>query len=236
MAETLLLLPGMMSDARVFSDQILTFTRERAVQLAPVWQGGSVASMARELLEGAPKQFALVGHGLGGVIAMDVLRQAPERVSRVAFMSCTPLAETPQEAAAREPRIVSAQAGQLEKAVREEFPSASFAPGPMRAQAMNMAVNMASEIGPELFVRQSRALQRRPDQQKILRQLRAPALVLCGAHDTLTPLRRHEFMSELIPNATLEVIEDAGHLPLLEAPEAVTEALRKWLAAPFRLT
>ena len=235
MAETLLLLAGMMCDARVFSDQILGFDDLCAVQLVPVWNDGSVTAMARGVLEGAPQRFALAGHGLGGLVALDILRQAPGRVTRVALMGCTPLAETPQEAAAREPRIVAAQAGQLERALREEFPTGCFAPGPDRALMQDAMVEMGLRLGPEVFVRQSRALQRRPDQQKVLRQLRAPALVICGAHDTLTPPRRHEFMAGLIPHATLEVIGEAGHMPLLETPEAVTEALRRWMSAPFRL-
>lgn len=236
MAETLVLLPGMMCDARVWSEQILAFNGERSVLLARLSDGGSVAAMARQVLDGAPKHFALAGHGLGAVIAMEIMRQAPERVTRAALMSCTPLAETPPEAAAREARIVSAQAGSILRAMLEEFPKDILAPGPHRNQVHGEMVEMGRVLGAEMFVRQSRAMQRRPDQQKVLRQFRAPVMVLCGAHDTLTPPRRHEFMSQLIPNATLEVIDQAGHMPLLEAPEAVTAALSRWLGAPLRLT
>jgi pimeloyl-ACP methyl ester carboxylesterase len=95
---------------------------------------------------------------------------------------------------------------------------------------------MGCALGAETFVRQSRAMQRRPDQQKVLRQFRAPAMVICGAHDTLTPPRRHAFLAELIPNARLEIIDDAGHLPPVEAPGAVTGALREWLKMPMRLS
>jgi pimeloyl-ACP methyl ester carboxylesterase len=94
---------------------------------------------------------------------------------------------------------------------------------------------MGRSLGAETFVAQSRAMQRRPDQQKTLRDCRVPALVLCGAHDSVVPVRRHETMAELIPGAVLKVIEDAGHLPPLEQPEATTEALREWLAAPLVL-
>ncbi|MHC0053262.1 alpha/beta fold hydrolase [Actibacterium sp. D379-3] len=235
MAETLLLLPGMMCDARVFSDQILAFNGTRAVQIAALCDAGSIAAMARGVLDGAPERFALAGHGMGAAVAMDVLRQAPDRVTRIALMSCTPLAETPQEAAAREERIVGARAGRLDEAIRAELPGSSLAPGPGRMAVQAALTEMAQTLGPEVFVHQSRAMQRRPDQQKVLRQLRAPVLVLCGAHDTLTPPRRHEFMAELIPNATLSVIDAAGHMPLLEAPDAVTAAMRDWLAAPYRL-
>lgn len=84
-------------------------------------------------------------------------------------------------------------------------------------------------------MRQSRALQRRRDQQKTLRGCKVPALVLCGVHDALCPVKRHTFMAELIPYAELRVIEGAGHLPTLEQPEATTAALRHWLAQPLVL-
>lgn len=222
----------MMCDARVFSDQILAFNSDRAVQIAPVSGASSVAAMAREVLDGAPRRFALAGHGLGAMVAMDMLRQAPERVARIALMSCSPLAETPQDAAAREARIVTMRAGRLLAAMADEVPKTALAPGPQQGMIIETINEMARGQGADVFVRQTRALQRRPDQQKVMRLLRAPALVLCGAHDTIFPPRRHQFMAELIPNAVLEVIDDAGHMPHLETPEAVTAAMRRWLAAP----
>ena len=110
-----------------------------------------------------------------------------------------------------------------------------LAPGPGRISVLNKVFEMAQDLGPEILVRQVRALQRRRDQQPTLRRCKVPALVMCGAHDALTPLKRHAFMAELIPYARLEVIEDAGHLPTLEAPEAVTAVLRAWLKQPFVL-
>ena len=95
--------------------------------------------------------------------------------------------------------------------------------------------DMALTLGAEVFVHQSRALQRRRDQQSTLHRCKVPALVLCGAHDVITPLKRHSFMAELIPHAVLNVIEDAGHLPMLESPEETTHALRAWLRQPFVL-
>jgi pimeloyl-ACP methyl ester carboxylesterase len=96
-------------------------------------------------------------------------------------------------------------------------------------------MDMAEALGPDVFVRQSRALQRRRDQQGTLRKCKVPTLVLCGAHDALCPIKRHTFMAELIPYAQLKVIETAGHLPTLEAPEETTLALRDWLKQPMVL-
>ncbi|RME15747.1 MAG: alpha/beta hydrolase, partial [Alphaproteobacteria bacterium] len=94
---------------------------------------------------------------------------------------------------------------------------------------------MAADLGADTFVRHSRALQRRPDAQKVLRTIRAPALVLCGGHDRLTPVKRHTFMAEMIPHAELAIIEEAGHLLTLEAPEKVNLALRAWMDLPMVL-
>jgi pimeloyl-ACP methyl ester carboxylesterase len=96
-------------------------------------------------------------------------------------------------------------------------------------------MDMALNNGPEVFERQARALQRRRDQQSTLRKCKVPALVLCGEHDGLTPVKRHTFMAELIPYAKLQIIEGAGHLPTLEQPDATTEALRQWMTQPFVL-
>jgi pimeloyl-ACP methyl ester carboxylesterase len=96
-------------------------------------------------------------------------------------------------------------------------------------------MDMAETLGPEVFIRQSRALQRRRDQQAILRKCKVPALVLCGAHDALCPVKRHTFMAELIPYAKLTVLEHAGHLPTLEQPAETTAALRDWMAQPLVL-
>ena len=96
-------------------------------------------------------------------------------------------------------------------------------------------MDMADALGPDVFVRQSRALQRRRDQQATLRQCKVPTLVMCGAHDALCPPKRHEFMAELIPFAELRIFENSGHLPTLEEPDATIAALRDWMAMPLIL-
>lgn len=235
MIEALILLPAMMCDARLWRAQVEAFARERPVMVAPTHLGATVGEVAAQVLDAAPRRFALAGLGLGGVVAMEVLRRAPERVARIALMAAEALAETPQSAAAREAGIVAAKSGRLSDAVRDMPASAALAPGPGRAGIQALVRDMAAGLGAEAFVRQSRLMQRRPDQQRALRQMKAPALILAGAQDTAFPLKRHEFLAELIASAELQVIEAAGHLPPLEAPEAVTGALRRWLQAPYRL-
>lgn len=236
MIEPLVLLPAMMCDGRLWRAQAEALGRERAVTVAPTHLGATVGEVAAQVLDATPRRFALAGLGLGAVVALEVLRRAPERVARIALLAADALAETPQAAAAREEGIVAAKAGRLADVVRAMPGSAALAPGPARPEVQAMVQRMAADLGAEAFVRQSRLMQRRPDQQRALRQLRAPALILAGAHDTAFPPRRHEFLAELVAPAQLEVIADAGHMAPLETPAAVTEAFRRWLAMPFRLT
>jgi len=221
----------MMCDARLFGPQIAELSSDTAVMVAPITRGDRIEEIASGLLDMLPRRFALAGLSMGGIVAMEILRRAPDRVARIALMDTNPLAETPPIAAAREPQIVKARSGKMLEVMREEMKPTYLAPGPYRKEVLDLVMDMAHALGPEVFIRQSRALQRRKDQQATLRKCRVPALVLCGAHDALCPVKRHEFMAELIPNATLRVMEQSGHLPTLEQPDETTFALREWMAA-----
>lgn len=233
MTEPLVLLPGMMCDARLFEHQFHALSLDRAVMVAPVTQGERVEEIASNIVDQLPLRFALAGLSFGGIVAMEVLRRIPDRVSRLCLMDTSPLAETPAEAAAREPLIVRARAGRLEEALKKSMRPEFLAPGPGRAAILSQLYQMGLDLGPEVFLRQSRALQRRRDQQGTLRKCKVPTLVLCGEADTMTPVKRHTFMAELIPDARLEVIAGAGHVPVLEQPEATTRVLRGWLEQPL---
>ena len=203
--------------------------------VAPVTQGERIEEIASGLLDQLPARFALAGLSMGGIVAMELLRRAPDRITRIALMDTNPLAETPPVAAAREPQIVGVRTGRLEQVMRDEMKPHYLAPGPHRAEVLELVMDMALALGADTFVRQSRALQRRRDQQGTLRKCKVPTLVLCGAHDALCPVKRHTFMAELIPYAKLVVLENAGHLPTLETPAETTQALRDWLKQPLIL-
>jgi pimeloyl-ACP methyl ester carboxylesterase len=235
MAEPLVFLPGLMCDARLFGPQIAELSSEFSIMVSPVTRGERIEEIASGLLDELPARFALAGLSMGGIVAMELLRRAPDRVSRLALLDTTPLAETPQAAAAREPQIVKARAGRLHQVIRDEMLPSYLGPGPFRNEISELVLDMADALGPDTFVRQSRALQRRRDQQGTLRKCRAPTLVLCGAHDALCPVKRHTFMAELIHGAELRVLDTAGHLPTLEAPAETTQALRDWMRQPLIL-
>lgn len=232
MREPVVLIPGLLCDYRLYLDQIHGLGRDRAITVAPVTQGERMEEIASDLLMQLPAKFALVGYSFGGGVAMELIRRAPERITRLALISTSPLADTPQQSAEREQYIVKARAGRMEEAVRELMRPDYLAPGPGRLEAMNAYLRMAMDQGPEVLTRQLRALQRRRDQQATLRKIKVPTLVMCGVHDGLTPAKRHEFMAELIPTSRLVLLERAGHLAPMEQPGDVTQELRDWLLQP----
>ena len=235
MREPLLFIPGMMCDARLFQPQIEHFSRTHNVMVACTTEGERIEEIASTILSDAPQKFALAGLSMGGIIAMEILRRAPERVMRICLMDTNPLAETPQSAAGYEPMIVGIKSGRMMDVIRGFLKPEFLAPGPMRPVVLTAVRDMAESLGPEVFLRQIKALQRRRDQQSVLRKAKVPALVVCGAYDGLTPVKRHEFMAELIPYAKLAVLQDAGHLPTLESADQVNALLTEWLRQPYVL-
>ena len=234
MSEPLILIPGLACDARVYFHQIVALSLSRAVTVVPL-QGALVEDMSQFVLAQLPARFALAGQGLGGTVALDVIRRAAERVTRVVLISTDPLGETPATAAAREARIVIARAGKLRQAIAGEVPAGTLFNGPDRAHVLEVVEDMARVLGADAFIAQSRAMQRRPDHQKTLRRWMLPTLVVAGAADSIVPPRRQEFTAELMPKGRFLRIEDAGHLPTMEAPDAVSEAIDAFLEEPLML-
>lgn len=229
MSEPLVLIPGMMCDARLFGPQIAAFSGQRAVHVAPISGHDTVAALADEVLRHAPPAFALAGLSMGGIVAMEVLRRAPERVRRVAFLDTNPKAESDGIKAMRAPQMARARAGELAAVMRDEMKPNYLSDGPRRDDILDLCMEMAQGLGAEVFVRQSEALMSRPDQQQSLRAASVPGLALCGRDDLLCPVHRHELIADLMPDCTLEIIDGAGHLPTLEQPGPTNAALARWL-------
>ena len=227
--EPLVLLPGSMCDARLFAPQVATLGRLRAILVGTLAHDDGVEAMARRVLWDAPARFALAGLSLGGIVAMRVVALAPERVSRLALLDTNHLPEPPEVAAARAELVARALNGRLRAVMRDDLKPRYLADGPNRAATLDLCMRMALDLGAEVFARQSRAISRRPNATEALRSVRVPTLVLCGAEDALCPPARHCAMRDLVPGAELEIIAGAGHLPVLEAPEATNRALNAWL-------
>ncbi|WP_296593368.1 alpha/beta fold hydrolase [Roseibium sp.] len=225
----LVLLPGMMCDARLFGPQIAALSGRVPIHLAPVTAHNSVEALAADILENAPPRFALAGLSMGGIVAMEVVRQAPDRVRRLGLLDTNPRAELDQVKQGREPQIEKVRAGGLREVMRDELKPNYLADGPNRQEVLDLCMEMAVDLGPDVFERQSRALQARPDQQDTLKSVQVPTLILMGEDDRLCPRDRHELMHDLVDGSVFEIVQGAGHLPTLEQPGAVTRAFQRWL-------
>ena len=225
----LVLLPGMMCDARLFGPQIAAFSGRIALHAAPITAHASIEALAHGVLEDAPPRFALAGLSMGGIVAMEMVRQAPDRIERLALLDTNPRAELEEVRRGREPQIVKVREGGLRDVMRDELKPNYIADGPLRRDVLDLCMAMALDLGADVFERQSRALQTRPDQQQTLQAVRVPTLILMGRHDRLCPRDRHDLMHELVAGSRFDIIAGAGHLPTLEQPEAVNRALATWL-------
>jgi pimeloyl-ACP methyl ester carboxylesterase len=229
-SEPVVFIPGFMADARSFMPQLARLGADRlAVVLGP-GVGDSIEKIVADVAPDLPRKFALIGHGLGGNIAIELLRKRPEAVTRIALISTDPLPEPPQMAAEQEALLVAAKTGHLAACMAQMLPASALHDAPWRDEVMALVKDMAENLGPDQFQRHLRVMQRRLDQQKTLRKANVPTLIMTGESDTLIPRRRAEFLAAMMPQGCLEIIPEAGHLPQLEQPEAVTKALETFLA------
>jgi pimeloyl-ACP methyl ester carboxylesterase len=224
----LVLIPGMMCDARMWGGIPAALHPRPITHFLPVG-ANTMAELVRNFLRDAPQHFALAGLSMGGILAMEVLAQAPDRVERLALLDTNPLAERPEVQARRAPQIARALKGDLAGVMRDEMKPNYLAKGPGQKEVLDLCLDMALTLGPQVFAAQSRALRDREDRQAALAAFKGPALVLMGAEDRLCPRDRHDLMHGLMPRSRLVVIDGAGHLPPLERPDETTAALRRWL-------
>ena len=223
----LVLIPGMMCDARMWGD-LPARLGHPVTHILPT-SADTMATLAAQILTEAPPTFALAGLSMGGILAMEVAAQAPHRVTHLALLDTNPLAERPEIQANRGPQIARAQTD-LAEVLRDEMKPNYLFPGPHKAEILDLCMDMALSLGPEVFARQSLALKNRPDQTATLAAFKGPALILMGEADTLCPRDRHDLMHALMPHSDLVIIPNAAHLPTLEQPGPTLAALTRWLA------
>lgn len=227
--KTLIMLPGMMCDERLFAPQIAHLHGQFDIQVMPIHTFESMGELAQDILQKAPDDFALLGLSMGGIVAMEIIRQARHRVSHLALLDTNPLAERDDVKLRREPQISKVQNGELISVMRDEMKPNYLVDSPDKPKILNLCMDMAEGLGPQAFINQSIALRDRPDYQDTLAKFDAPSLILCGREDLLCPPMRHELMQDLIKGSTLKIVDHAGHLPTLEQPEIVNQAIDVWL-------
>jgi pimeloyl-ACP methyl ester carboxylesterase len=227
--ENLVLIPGLLNDRRLFGPQIALLSARYRVLVADQGADDTVAAMAVRLLDAAPERFALAGLSMGGYVAFEVLRQAPERVERLALLDTTARPDTEAASGERKRLIGLAEAGRFAEIPEILWPRLVSPPRHGDEVLKRQVLAMMSDAGPAVFVRQQRAIMGRPDSRDMLASIEIPTLVLVGADDAITPPDMAREMAERIEWASLTVIPGAGHYSSLEQPERVGEALALWM-------
>ena len=225
----LVLVPGLLCDDRLWRHQAEHLADLADPIIADATKGASIPEMAQAILDVAPKRFALSGLSMGGYVALEIMRGAPERVARLALLDTSARADTPEQTAKRQELVELSREGRFDEVPHKLLPNILH-PDRLNDERLTAIVfAMAEGVGPEAFVRQEEAIIGRPDSREDMQGIPCPTLVLCGREDALTPMHLHEEMAALIPGSRLRVIEKCGHLSALERSEEVTTALREWL-------
>lgn len=227
----LILLPGMMCDERLFAPQVDLFSKSIATEVADLSRGTSIEEMADIVIRDTRfERFALAGLSMGGIVAMEMVRRASDRVERLALLDTNHLADDADRITQRKRQIARVRAGELRALMVEELKPFYVAPVHMGDPALNtIFMGMAEDLGPDVFERQARALIARQSAEDVLSAYAGKTLVLCGEHDKPCPPQRHDAMHALLPNSHRVAIANAGHISTLENPHAVNDALAHWL-------
>ena len=185
--------------------------------------------MAARLLALAPPRFALVAHAMGGFVAFEVMRRAPERIERLALLATLAPADGPAQTARRQGYSDLVKAGRFEAVAEARLPLL-VAPAQQGDSALTATIRaMAQATGPEVFMRQQRAIMARIDSRPSLAAIAVPTLILWGDADGIATRAHQDELLAGIPGARLAVLEGVGHLATLEAPDRVNAALGDWL-------
>jgi pimeloyl-ACP methyl ester carboxylesterase len=233
MAEPLpiVLVPGLLTSWRLYAGQLSALWQHGPVTIVGTTRDDSMAAIASRILADAPPRFALAGVSMGGYICFELVRQAPDRVARLALLDTTARPDTPELTQRRQAQMALARGGRFSEIADQQFPLLIHPSRHDDPAARELVRLMASETGPEAFIRQQQAIIGRADSRPGLGAIGCPTLVLVGDSDRLTPPELSAEIAAGIPGARLVEVAGSGHLTPLDQPEQVTEALVEWLQA-----
>jgi len=224
------LIPGLLCTPRLYAEQLPALWRFGSVTVADHTRDDSMPGIARRILAQAPPKFALIGLSMGGYVAFEVQRQAPERVAKLALLDTTARPDAPEQTEQRKRQIEMARHGRFDGIAQLLFPRFVAAARHGDRALQDVVRTMAEDTGAEAFVRQQTAIMNRADSRAGLGAIACPTLVVVGADDALTPPDRAAEMVAAISGARQRVVPECGHLSTLEQPETVTQALVAFLS------
>lgn len=225
---TLVLLPGLLCDQRLWRDQARDLGDVAEPTVPDLTLDDSLSAMAKRVLDAAPERFALAALSMGGYVAFEILRQQPERVTRLALVDTSAALDSPQRVTQRLAGIQSLKHGRFFGVTTRMLPQlvhTKHVHGPIGAEVQAMA----KRVGGDAFLRQQSAIMNRPDSRSLLASINVPTLVAVGDSDILTPPRDAEEMHRQIAGSSYYVFAACGHLPPMEVPEETSQLLRRWL-------
>lgn len=233
MKQPLVLLPGLLCDAALWEPQLQALGDVARFFVADLTGQDTMQEMAASVLRDAPfETFALAGLSMGGYVAQEIMRQAPQRVTRLALLDTRARPETAEETVRRRALMELAQTGKGFTPVTNRMLPLMLHPSRTKEASLVQVIrDMANRVGLAAYLRQQEAIIARPDFRPNLANINCPTLVLCGRQDQLTPLDCSEEIAAAIPGAKLVVVGECGHMSTLERPEVVNRELREWLAA-----
>jgi pimeloyl-ACP methyl ester carboxylesterase len=234
MSRTLLLLPGLLCDRTVWEPQIDALCGRFDCRVPNYASLSSLTAMAEHVLATAPTEtFALAGHSMGGRVAFEVMRLAPQRVERVALLDTSypalPAGKDGESERSRRMALLQIARSQGMRVMGEAWASGMVHRTRLNTPLFEHILDMIERNTPDMFAAQIHALLARRDATPVLAEIRCPTLVLCGQDDTWSPPERHEEMHAAIAGSRLVVIEQCGHMATMERGDVVSQAFADWL-------
>jgi pimeloyl-ACP methyl ester carboxylesterase len=224
------MVPGLNCSARVYAPQVPALWQFGPAQIADHRRGSSMAEIAQSILERAPKQFALVGFSMGGYVSLEILRQAKDRVIKLALVDTAAAADRPEQTENRHKSIALTREGKTAEREEALWPKLVHESRLSDEAIRNVVKEMHQETGSEVYINQQTAIMNRADSRPLLKDLKMQTLIVVGDSDQLTPPAAAKEMNELVAGSKLDVIPNCGHMSTLERPDRVTKLLVEWLA------
>lgn len=225
---TLVLIPGLLCDERLWQDQITNLTDVCRPHVADMSQDNSIEAMAKRVLAKAPERFILTGLSMGGYVSFEIMRQAPERVICLALIDTMARLDDDESIELRKGLIKLAEEGRFVGVTPRLLPNIIYK-DKLNTPIADEIINMAARLGKETFIRQQTAIITRDDSIPTLATIKVPTLIIVGEEDKRTPPEESRIMAETIPNAELHMLPKCGHLPPLELPQVTTTLLKEWI-------
>ncbi len=226
--QNLILVPGLICDDEVWAHAQAHLSDVAGCRIVAADEADTMQGLARAVLDNAPDTFAIAGFSMGGYVALEVLRQAPERVTRLALLDTSSGDDTPEKAAGRNAAIADCEEGRFDDLL-DRFVPLLLHPMRMSEPLAGRVRAMGHRVGPQRFARRHRAMLTRADGRDLLAGCDIPVRAIVGRSDALTSVEEHQEIADLAPRGRLSIVEDCGHMPPLERPQAATALLRDWL-------